>query len=113
VPAEARDLIRQSAIMAAAAGDLRLKKRTLTHLYNHRPTWLRIAHGRLDRAVLAAYAAVDPAGEWDEDLAGVWTETGAGAPLPAGHGLAEKRKQVDQQVLTNLLRINLARSYEL
>jgi hypothetical protein len=34
VPAEARPLIRQSAIMAAAAKDARLKKRTLTNLYN-------------------------------------------------------------------------------
>ena len=43
VPAEARSLIRHSAIMAAAARDARLKKRTLTNLYNERPTWLRLA----------------------------------------------------------------------
>src|SRR3954467_9751451 len=34
VPAEARPLVRQSAIMAEAAKDPRLKKRTLTNLYN-------------------------------------------------------------------------------
>ena len=53
VPAEARGLIRQSVIMAAAAKDSRLKKRTLTNLYNERPQWLKLAHEKLDRAVLA------------------------------------------------------------
>ncbi len=32
-----------------------LKKRTLTNLYNQRPTWLDLAHRRLDEAVFAAY----------------------------------------------------------
>ncbi len=32
-----------------------LKDRTLTSLYNQRPTWLDLAHKRLDRAVLDAY----------------------------------------------------------
>jgi hypothetical protein len=32
-----------------------LEFRTLTNLYNERPTWLADAHARLDRAVLAAY----------------------------------------------------------
>jgi len=32
-----------------------LKKRTLTNLYNQRPTWLDLAHQRLDNAVLDAY----------------------------------------------------------
>jgi hypothetical protein len=31
------------------------KKRTLTNLYNQRPTWLELAHKRLDEAVFAAY----------------------------------------------------------
>jgi hypothetical protein len=31
------------------------KKRTLTNLYNQRPTWLEIAHKKLDDAVFAAY----------------------------------------------------------
>ncbi len=110
VPAEARDLIRQSAIMAEAARDPRLKKRTLTNLYNERPTWLRLAHEKLDRAVLAAYAAVDPEGDWSEDWAEVWVETGAGQPLRDDHPLAERRKDIDQRVLANLLRLNLARA---
>ena len=32
-----------------------LKRRTLTNLYNERPTWLANAHAALDEAVLAAY----------------------------------------------------------
>ena len=31
------------------------KSRTLTNLYNQRPTWLQLAHEKLDRAVFAAY----------------------------------------------------------
>ena len=33
----------------------KLKKRTLTNLYNERPAWLDFAHNRLDAAVAAAY----------------------------------------------------------
>ena len=32
------------------------QKRTLTNLYNQRPTWLDLAHQKLDTAVFAAYA---------------------------------------------------------
>ncbi|CAN5852503.1 hypothetical protein BH20CHL4_BH20CHL4_16450 [soil metagenome] len=32
-----------------------LKKRTLTNLYNQRPTWLQHLHAALDRAVWDAY----------------------------------------------------------
>lgn len=110
VPEAARPLIRHSAIMAAAAQDPRLKKRTLTNLYNERPTWLRLAHEKLDRAVLSAYAATDPEGEWPEDWAEVWTDTGAGQPLPDGHPLAAKRAEVDERILANLLRLNRDRS---
>ncbi len=45
-----------------------LKKRTLTNLYNKRPTWLDLAHRRLDEAVFAAYGW-DPAISDDELLA--------------------------------------------
>jgi hypothetical protein len=110
IPAEARPLVRQSIIMAATAKDPRLKVRTLTNLYNERPTWLQLAHERLDRAVLAAYAQVDPAGGWSPDWAEVWKDTGAGFPLPAGHTLAVRRAEVDQQVLANLLRLNADRA---
>jgi hypothetical protein len=33
----------------------KLKQRTLTKLYNQRPTWLDLAHRKLDEAVFAAY----------------------------------------------------------
>jgi hypothetical protein len=33
----------------------KLAKRTLTNLYNERPTWLQLAHRKLDEAVFAAY----------------------------------------------------------
>jgi type II restriction/modification system DNA methylase subunit YeeA len=39
-----------------------LNKRTLTNLYNQRPTWLDLAHRKLDEAVFAAYG-------WQHDLA--------------------------------------------
>jgi len=38
-----------------------LKKRTLTNLYNQRPTWLDLAHKKLDEAVFDAYG-------WPHDL---------------------------------------------
>jgi len=39
----------------AGADEGELKRRTLTNLYNERPTWLANAHAKLDAAVLAAY----------------------------------------------------------
>jgi type II restriction/modification system DNA methylase subunit YeeA len=39
----------------------KLKERTLTNLYNHRPQWLADAHEALDRAAAAAYG-------WPEDI---------------------------------------------
>ncbi|MCB1212629.1 MAG: hypothetical protein KDK97_25110, partial [Verrucomicrobiales bacterium] len=107
---EARRLIRQSAIDAASAKHPKLKKRTLTNLYNERPTWLRLAHRALDEAVLAAYAHTDKAGDWDTSWAEVFEETGAGQPLPDGHDLAERRAEVEQLILAALLRLNHERA---
>jgi len=106
VPPEARPLLRLSAIQAVAARDPRLRGRTLTNLYNERPTWLRLAHLELDRAVLAAYARVDAEGGWAGDWADVWEPAGAGQPLPKGHPLAVRRAEIDGRVLANLLRLN-------
>ena len=39
----------------------KLKKRTLTNLYNERPAWLDLAHKKLDAAVATAYG-------WPADL---------------------------------------------
>ena len=44
-----------------AACAKQLAKRTLTNLYNERPTWLANAHAKLDAAVFAAYG-------WPADL---------------------------------------------
>lgn len=43
------------------ASEATLRERTLTNLYNERPTWLALAHDRLDSAVLDAY-------DWPRDL---------------------------------------------
>ena len=45
------------------ASEAELKKRTLTNLYNQRPTWLDNAHRVLDAAVFVAYG-------WPGDLTG-------------------------------------------
>jgi hypothetical protein len=39
----------------SGASEDELKKRTVTNLYNQRPTWLDLAHQKLDRAVFDAY----------------------------------------------------------
>ncbi len=60
--------------------------------------------------MLAAYAAVDAEGDWSEDWASVWIDTGAGQKLPADQPLATERTVVDQAVLGNLLRLNHLRA---
>ncbi|HYP40715.1 MAG TPA: class I SAM-dependent DNA methyltransferase, partial [Chloroflexia bacterium] len=59
----ARELVRlrDNWLNPPDASEADLKKRTLTNLYNLRPTWLDNAHRRLDHAVLDAYA-------WPHDL---------------------------------------------
>ena len=61
---EARRLdgLRRNWLDPEGASDAELKKRTLTNLYNLRPTWLANAHARLDAAVFAAYG-------WPQDVA--------------------------------------------
>jgi hypothetical protein len=50
-------------------GESELKKRTLTNLYNERPTWLDLAHRKLDSAVFAAYAWPEPPDQLsDQDI---------------------------------------------
>ncbi len=62
-----------------------LKQRTLTNLYNQRPTWLDLAHQKLDQAVLSAYHATDTRQEWPPHLS-------------------------DEQILAQLLDLNLRRA---
>ena len=59
----ARELVekRDRWLNPEGATEKELKKRTLTNLYNQRPTWLELAHRKLDEAVLDAYG-------WPHDL---------------------------------------------
>jgi hypothetical protein len=54
------DEARQAWLNPPDADEQTLKKRTLTNLYNQRPTWLTNLHAALDRAVWAAYGWDDP-----------------------------------------------------
>jgi hypothetical protein len=64
IAAAARDLVekRDRWLNPAGADAAELKKRTLTNLYNQRPTWLDLARRSLDVAVLDGYG-------WPRDLA--------------------------------------------
>lgn len=68
-------------IIPKAGHESDLKKRTLTNLYNARPTWLDNAHKALDMAVAKAYG---------------WTDYTPDMP--------------DQEILKRLLQLNLERS---
>jgi type II restriction/modification system DNA methylase subunit YeeA len=65
IAATARELVRlrDGWLNPPGLDPVELGKRTLTNLYNARPTWLEQAHAAVDRAVLAAYG-------WPDDLAG-------------------------------------------
>ena len=54
------DGLRRAWLDPEGASETELKKRTLTNLYNQRPTWLQNAHATLDHAVWAAYGWDDP-----------------------------------------------------
>ena len=64
IAAAARELVekRDLWLKPEGASPAELKKRNLTALYNARPTWLDLAHSKLDAAVAAAYG-------WPADLA--------------------------------------------
>ncbi len=59
----ARELVekRDAWLNPPGAIEKELKKRTLTNLYNQRPTWLDLTHRKLDQAVFDAYG-------WPHDL---------------------------------------------
>jgi type II restriction/modification system DNA methylase subunit YeeA len=71
-----------------------LKKRTLTNLYNERPTWLAHAHRDLDRAVAAAYG---------------WPETLADRAQPENPDAAD-RKAAEEEILKRLFDLNQERA---
>ena len=58
--------LREGWLNPAGASDADLKKRTLTKLYNQRPTWLANLHATLDAAVADAYGW--PAGLADAEI---------------------------------------------
>ena len=59
----ARDLVEKRDLWLSPPGadERELKRRTLTNLYNRRPTWLDLDHRRMDEAVLDGYG-------WPHDL---------------------------------------------
>ena len=63
IAAAAKELVemRDRWLCAEGLSEIERKKRTLTNLYNARPTWLDLAHKRLDQAVFSAYG-------WSDDL---------------------------------------------
>jgi type II restriction/modification system DNA methylase subunit YeeA len=63
IAAAAKELVemRDNWLNAEGLAEAERKKRTLTNLYNARPTWLDLAHKKLDAAVFAAYG-------WPADL---------------------------------------------
>jgi type II restriction/modification system DNA methylase subunit YeeA len=63
ISAAARELValRDAWLNPSMTAEVDLRERTLTNLYNERPTWLANAHRKLDRAVFAAYG-------WPDDL---------------------------------------------
>jgi len=83
-----------------ALSEAALKKRTLTNLYNDRPTWLELAHAELDRAVLAAYGWPE---DWAEGLQPRRDEKGRVNPIL---GVADPA--VEEELLARLLALNRA-----
>ena len=75
-----------------------LLARTLTNLYNERPSWLVDDHDRLDRAVLAAYGW--PSDVSDEDLLAGLLALNL-AREPAGPSLAEQARHRSEQDSTD------------
>jgi type II restriction/modification system DNA methylase subunit YeeA len=55
IAAAARELVEKRDLWLAGNDPVDKKARTLTRLYNERPTWLDIAHKKLDAAVADAY----------------------------------------------------------
>lgn len=76
-----------------------LRKRTLTNLYNERPTWLEMAHLDLDRAVLAGYGWAE---QWAEKLQPQRDAKGKVNPIL---GVADP--EIEQELLAHLLALNL------
>jgi hypothetical protein len=97
----------------------KLKRRTLTNLYNEHPAWLELAHKKLDMAVACAYGWNDFAQILEHtDEACIYNfEDGTLIQLDTdaeGHAEAmEKfRRDFDEKILERLLALNLERAEE-
>ena len=97
----------------------KLKKRTLTNLYNERPAWLDLAHKKLDSAVARAYGWNDFAEILEETEPGTIydfkTKTFAqldatAQQVKAAHEAFEK--DFAEKILERLLALNLERAAE-
>jgi len=80
--------VRYPHLVAKDAHVFDLAKRTLTNLYNERPTWLDLAHRALDEAVFDAYGW-DPSMTDEQILAALLElnlerSSSGGAPPPGG-----------------------------
>jgi type II restriction/modification system DNA methylase subunit YeeA len=82
------------------ATEAELKKRTLTNLYNQRPTWLDNAHKKLDRAVLTAYG-------WDDLIPSL---VDGESPIPDPENPSPVTPE--ETLLARLLALNLERAGE-
>ena len=97
----------------------KLKKRTLTNLYNERPAWLHLAHKKLDVAVAEAYGWTDfaeiirrlDAGLFYDLEAETWTRFDA-TPAQLRAAIAEAQRKLDEKILERLLALNLERAAE-
>jgi type II restriction/modification system DNA methylase subunit YeeA len=97
----------------------KLKKRTLTNLYNERPAWLDLAHKKLDIAVAAAYGWNDFAEIIQHsDIGQIYDfETGGWILLDAiGNQISEAHDKFEkgfaEKILERLLALNLKRAAE-
>ena len=66
--------------------------------------------GSYDPELVVRGAELDPEGAWDPSWAQVFIETGAGQGLNEDDPMRERRDEIEQQILANLLRLNHARA---
>ena len=97
----------------------KLKDRTLTKLYNERPTWLNLAHKRLDIAVARAYGWNDFAEILERSDVGIIYDFESGGFMileTDEKGLSEAREKFEkdfaEKILERLLTLNLERAAE-
>jgi hypothetical protein len=97
----------------------KLKKRTLTNLYNERPAWLDLAHKKLDAAVAAAYGWSDLMDILERSHSGEIYDFKTDAYgqvdcTPEGFDaiLKQLEKAVNEEILKRLLALNQQRADE-